>query len=391
MTALAIALSACAIWGYLIVGRGGFWRAADRDDVARGTGEEPARWPRVVAVMPARDEASVVGESLASLLSQDYRGGPVDVIVVDDHSSDDTIAVARRTAAAMGASSHVAVLAAPALPDGWTGKLWALHQGIGHARKLPEPPEYLLLTDADIRYAHGTLKDLVARAVRDDLVLVSLMAKLRCVSVAERALIPAFVFFFQMLYPFAWVRSADRGTAAAAGGCLLVRVAALNDAGGVEGIRGELIDDCALARALKRRGRIWLGLTRRAESLRAYPTVADIGRMVIRSAYAQLRFRPLGLVAATAAMAATYLAPPALAVFGGGASQLVAALAWAAMTLAYGPILRFYGVAPWWALALPAIAGVYVAFTWQSAWRHLRGRGGEWKGRVHPRGASRRA
>lgn len=379
---LAAAALACAVWVYLLVARGGFWLARDRDDAGPPIPEPETAWPRVAAIVPARDEAPVIGETLRALLRQDYRGS-FRVIVVDDHSSDGTTEAARRAASAAGASSRVAVVAAPGLPDGWTGKLWAVHRGIGHAEAMSEPPEYLLLTDADIRCSDDTLTTLMRRALAADLTLVSMMAKLRCVSFAERALIPAFVFFFQMLYPFAWVRSADRRTAAAAGGCMLVRRRALIDAGGIEAIRSELIDDCALARLLKRRGPIWLGLTKRVESIRDYASLADVGRMVVRSAYAQLGFRPFALAAMAIAMIVTFLAPPLLTFFGSGMPQALGALAWALMTLAYLPMLRFYGVSPGWALALPAIAAVYLWFTVESAWQHARQRGGAWKGRIY--------
>jgi hopene-associated glycosyltransferase HpnB len=330
----------------------------------------------------------LIGETIASLLRQDYRGS-LTLIVVDDHSSDDTAAVARHAAAAGSASERVTVLAAPSLPDGWTGKLWAMHHGASHARALPEPPDYLLFTDADIRYADDTLTGLVRRTVRDHLVLTSLMARLHCQSFAERALIPAFVFFFQMLYPFAWVNRADRATAAAAGGCMLVHHRTLRAAGDLGAIRGEIIDDCALARLLKGHGPIWLGLTERVRSVRAYASFAEIRRTIVRCAYAELRFSPWLVVGAAAAMILTYLVPPALALFGSGAAQLLGALAWAQMALALQPILRFYAVSPWWGLALPAIAATYIGFMLDSAYQHRRGRGGEWKGRVYRDTSSR--
>ena len=213
--ALLIASLSCVIWVYLLTARGGFWRAAQRDDAREAMAAEVSSWPRVVAVVPARDEAEIIGESIASLLQQDYRGDFA-VIVVDDHSSDGTAAVARRAAIAAGASGRVTVLSAPPLPRGWTGKLWAQHHGVNHAQTLAEPPDYLLLTDADIRHAADTLTELVLRAVRDRTVLTSLMASLHCEKLAERAMIPAFIFFFQMLYPPAWVNRTDRATAAAA-------------------------------------------------------------------------------------------------------------------------------------------------------------------------------
>jgi hopene-associated glycosyltransferase HpnB len=345
---------------------------------------QASSWPRVVAVVPARDEAEIIGESIASLLQQDYRGDFA-VIVVDDHSSDGTAAVAGRAAIAAGASGRVTVLSAPPLPRGWTGKLWAQHHAINHTQTLPEPPDYLLLTDADIRHADDTLTELVLRAVHDRTVLTSLMASLHCENLAERAMIPAFIFFFQMLYPFAWVNRANRPTAAAAGGCMLVHRQSLQAAGGIEAIRGELIDDCALARLLKSQGPIWLGLTRRVRSVRAYATVGEIRDMIVRSAYAQLRFSPWWLAFTTAAMLVVYVAPPLMTLFASGMPRFLGMLAWVFMTLALQPTLRFYGVSPLWGVALPAIAASYLVFTLESAYWHMRGRGGEWKGRVHCR------
>ena len=237
------------------------------------------------------------------------------------------------------------------------------------------------MTDADIGYATDALRRLVGRADAGGHVLVSLMAKLRCQSLAERALIPTFVFFFQMLYPFAWVNRGTAKTAAAAGGCMLVDRRTLERVGGVARIRGALIDDCALARLMQSEGPIWLGLTERVCSLRSYPHIGDIRRMVVRSAYAQLRYSPLLLAAVLAGMALTFLAAPALTAFAGPPASIVAAAAWALMSLAFLPILRFYGLSPLWALALPLIAAAYLAFTLDSAYQHWRGQGGLWKGR----------
>jgi hopene-associated glycosyltransferase HpnB len=258
-----------------------------------------------------------------------------------------------------------------------------MHCGARHADAMLEPPDYLLFSDADISYSADTLTMLVLRAERDGLVLTSLMAKLNCESFAERALIPAFIFFFQLLYPFAWVNRPQSRTAAAAGGCMLVRRAALAAAGGIASIRGELIDDCALARRMKAQGPIWLGLTDRAHSLRVSGTIGEIRPMISRSAYAQLRYSPWLLLGTILAIGATCLAPPILALVTTGASRWLAAAAWAQMAVALQPTLAFYGVSRWWGLALPAIAAVYVAFTLDSAFRHWRGRGGLWKGRVY--------
>jgi hopene-associated glycosyltransferase HpnB len=334
-----------------------------------------------MAVVPARDEAACVADSIGSLLRQDYPGR-FTIVLVDDNSTDGTGEVARRAAASAGAADRLNVITGQPLPAGWTGKLWALHQGIDAAGRNQPSPDYLLLTDADIVHDPETLRRLIAKAMAERLVLTSLMAKLRCESPAERALIPAFIFFFQMLYPFAFVNRRDNATAAAAGGCMLVDAEALRRAGGIERIRDALIDDCALARLLKAQGAIWLGLTERVRSIRPYPHLADIGRMVSRSAYAQLRYSPLLLAGTVLGMALTYLAPPLLALFGSGPGRWMGLGAWALMALAFQPTLRFYRVSPLWGVALPGIAFAYLLFTLDSAWAAARGRNGLWKGRV---------
>jgi hopene-associated glycosyltransferase HpnB len=373
-----VAFIALAIWLYLLAGRGAFWLCTERDDW------RPARlprWPRVVAVVPARNEADTIAECIGSLLRQDYPGA-FTVILVDDDSSDGTGGIAQSVASANGVADRLCVVTSRALPVGWTGKLWALKQGIDAAAALPQPPDYLLLTDADIVHAADSVTRMVGHAEPNGLVLTSLMAKLRCESFAERAAIPAFIFFFQMLYPFRWVNQRDRAVAAAAGGCMLVRADALRKAGGIEVIRNALIDDCALAQALKAHGPIWLGLTERVRSIRPYPGFADIRRMVARSAYAQLRYSPLLLLGTVAGMTITYLAPPLLAMLGAGTARVVAGITWVLMAIAFQPTLRFYGVSPFWGFALPLIALKYLLFTLDSAYQYVRGRGGTWKGRV---------
>ncbi len=368
-----LAVAALAVWLYLIAGRGGFWLAFERDD----GGPAPATWPSVMIVIPARDEAEGVGETIASLLQQNYPG-PFSVILVDDQSSDGTAEVARHAAA--GAADRLIVVAGAALPAGWTGKLWAMQQGV--ARALQSGPAYLLFTDADIVYDRDVLARLVSKAQANGLALNSLMVRLRCESFAERAFVPAFIFFFQMLYPFAWVNDPDRATAAAAGGCMLVRRDALGAAGGIEAIRGALIDDCALARRLKPQGPIRLSLTQRVHSIRGYARVEDIRRMVARSAYAQLRYSPLLLTATIAGMALVYLLPVLLALFGHGFAQMLGLVAWVIMAIAFQPMLRFYRLSPLWGPFLPAIALAYMAFTLDSAYQYARKRGGLWKGRI---------
>jgi hopene-associated glycosyltransferase HpnB len=367
-----------AIWLYLLVGRGLFWLGRERDD---GTAPAEGPWPPVTAVIPARDEAECVGDTVASLLRQDYPG-PFRVIVVDDQSQDGTAEVARAAAAALNAADRLTVISGRSLPAGWTGKLWAQSQGVEAAEGAPEPPDYILFTDADIVYVPDELRKLVGRARTSGAVLTSLMAKLRCESFAERMFVPAFIFFFQMLYPFAWANDPRRGTAAAAGGCMLVRREVLRAAGGMASIRNALIDDCALAKRLKAHGPIWIGLTDGVHSVRAYPAVADIRKMVSRTAYAQLRYSPLILVGTVLGLAVTYLFPVLLTIFASGRAQILGLAAWLLMALAFQPIVRFYRASPLWGLALPAIAATYMAFTLDSAYQHARGRGGMWKGRA---------
>jgi len=371
----ALAGMSLGIWIYLLLLRGNFWREGPQPPAPA-----PTRWPKVVAVIPARNEAEHVGEAVGSLLRQDYPG-EFSAILVDDHSSDGTAEVARAAAAGAEAWDRLTVLGARDLPQGWTGKLWALSEGIAEAERREPPPELILLTDADIVHHATNLRELAARvAVGID--LASLMVRLRMESFAERFLVPAFVFFFEMVYPFAYIRDSRNRSAGAAGGCVLIRREALRRIGGIGAIRGEIIDDCALARAVKRGGPIWLGLTTEARSLRAYPALGDIWRMVARTAYAQLRYSPLLLAATVLGMALTFLAPVAVAVSGTEAAWLGIS-AWAAMALSYLPTLRLYQQSPVWAPLLPLIALVYIAATVDSARRHWLGRGGEWKGRTH--------
>lgn len=384
MITTAIACIAFAAWIYLLCARGGFWRADIRGD--QDIAPDPSEWPSVAVIIPARNEADVIAATLTSHLNQNYPAA-FQIILVDDQSDDDTADVAA-AAAAKGTPNRLQIVSGTSLPPGWTGKLWAVKQGIEQAASLPQRPRYLLLTDADISYSPNALKELVARAEARNLVLTSLMVKLRCESFAERAFIPAFVFFFQMLYPFAWVNAKDKKMAAAAGGCMLVRLDALRASGGIESIRASLIDDCALGRQMKRIGPIWLGLTESVRSLRPYPGLADIRKMVARSAYDQLNYSPFLLAATVIAMTITYLIPPALALFGNGTAEMLGAASWALMTFAFFPIVRFYSLSPLWAAALPLISGAYMFFTLDSAYQHWRGKGGFWKGRVQAQRAA---
>ena len=376
-----LGLLGLAIWLYLLIGRGGFWLAHERDD--RDAPGTPRQWPRVTAIVPARNEADVIARSIESLLQQDYPG-EFHVVLVDDGSDDGT--AARALAAAHRSSAgRLEILNGAPVPAGWTGKVWAQHQGVQHAISSTDRPDYLLLTDADIGHSPDNLRALVARAEDRGLVLASLMVELSCRRWAERFLIPAFVFFFQMLYPFAWVSDRNRALAAAAGGCMLVKREALERIGGMASIKSEIIDDCALARRLKPEGPIWLGLTRRAASLRPYAGVSEIGRMVSRSAYAQLHYSPLLLLGTVLGMVITYLAPAILALFGSGLAQAAGLGTWLLMAWAFQPALRFHRVSPLWGVALPAIGGTYTVFTVQSAMALWRGHGGMWKGRAQAR------
>jgi hopene-associated glycosyltransferase HpnB len=373
---LGLAALSLAIWLYLLLFRGFFWSVRLPVPAAA-----PARWPSVVAVVPARNEAAVVGEAVSSLLAQDYPGRFA-IVLVDDHSEDGTAAIARAAAGRGGNSERLTVTGAEPLPKGWTGKLWALAEGVRYVEEAGEPPDLFLFTDADIAHHPSNLAELVARLDAEQRDLVSLMVRLNCQSWAERLMIPAFVFFFAMLYPFAWSNDPRRRTAAAAGGCVLLRRSAYRRIGGFAALSGALIDDCALARAVKESGgAIWLGLTQWTRSLRPYPGIGDIWRMVARTAYAQLSYSPLLLAGTVLGLAVTYLVPPVLA-FAGGATGWLAAAAWAAMGLSYLPMVLFYGLSPLWAPLLPATALVYLAATLDSARRYWQGAGGEWKGRV---------
>jgi len=385
MLLLAISAVGLLAWMYLLGFHGGFWRVSRFDDLP-----EPAMlpdwpdwpdWPDVVAVIPARDEVANISRCISSLLAQPY-AGRLSIILVDDQSSDGTAAIARAAADAIGGSERLTIVAGSSPPPGWTGKLWAIKQGLNHLAQRPTQPVYLLLTDADIVYANDVLGRLVTRARRDNLVMTSVMAKLRCESVAERVLVPAFVFFFQMLYPFAYVARRDRGTAAAAGGCILARWDAYQAAGGVDAIRGALIDDCATGAMLKRQGAVWLGFSQDVVSVREAPNFAEVGRMIARSAYAQLRFSPLLLAGTLFGMGVVYLAPVALTLFGSGLERWLAFGAWLAMAVAFQPTLAYYRRAPAWGLLLPVIAAIYLGYTIESAYHYYSGRGGMWKGRA---------
>ena len=356
------ALAAAMLWLYLLVARGFFWWAREAQF---SSGTAPLR--RVAVVIPARNEERLIGKAVASLAAQDY-AGPFEIFVVDDHSTDGT------AEAACGAR----VVAAGPLPEGWTGKVWAVSEGVRAAAAFE--PDYFLLTDADVIHSLGNLSRLVAHAEASGYDLASLMVELRCETLAERALIPAFVFFFLKLYPPRWIASPKHATAGAAGGCILVRRDAIERIGGIAAIRGELIDDCALARAVKRGGgRVWLGLTSQARSVRQYSSFAEVGRMISRTAFTQLGYSPVLLAGTVLGMVAIYLLPPVLAL---GFRSWLAALAWLMMMVAYTPVLRLYRRSMVWAPVLPLVALFYSAATVASAVEYWMGRGGAWKGRT---------
>lgn len=378
--ALALALLSLAAWLYLLVGRGLFWLARLPSPCPG-----PMRWPSVAVIVPARNEAQLVGAAVGSLLAQDYPGR-LSLLLVDDDSDDGTAEAARAAAQAAGAADRLHIVGARPLPSGWTGKLWALAEGVRQLELGDERPDLYLFTDADIRHHASNVAELVSRMEAEQRDLVSLMVLLRCQSLAERLLIPAFVFFFAMLYPFAWSNDPRKRIAAAAGGCILLRRSAYKRIGGYAAIRSALIDDCALAYEVKRGGSIWLGLTKATVSLRAYPKIADVRHMVARTAYTQLGYSPWRLAGTVLGLGLVYLAPPLLLAAGwplaGGAAAWVGGATWLLMAAAYVPMLRLYGLSPLWSPLLPAIALVYLVATIESAWRHWRGAGGAWKGRV---------
>jgi hopene-associated glycosyltransferase HpnB len=372
------AAASLALWLYLLFFRGAYWQEFRKPHAPpKGALRQPPRGlPRIVAAIPARNEAATIARAVRSLAPEHY-SGLFHIIVVDDDSTDGTAATARAAATPDG----LTVVHAAPLPAGWTGKLWALSEGIRHSVGLH--PDYLLLTDADIVHPPGALEDLAARAAAGPYDLVSFMATLECRSPAERALVPAFVFFFFLLYPPAWIRDPRRSTAGAAGGCILVRQAALDKIGGIAAMRGSLIDDCALARAIKRSGgRIWLGLNPSTISIRTYRTFGEIGRMISRTAFTQLHHSTLLLFATILGLVVTYLLPPVVAVFAPQPAAGMAATAWLLMSVSYFPALRFYNRGWFAAPLLPLVALFYLGATVHSAISYWLGSGGSWKGRI---------
>jgi len=377
LIALTSAIACVAIWAYLLLLHGGFWKVWRlwAPSLPLSVVEDT-----IAVVIPARDEAPVIAATVHSLLEQKFVP-KIHIFVVDDHSSDGTARIVRNAAQNCAYPGTVTVIAGRELPDGWTGKLWAVQQGVQEALKLN--PRFLLLTDADIVHSIENVATLATIAQAGSYDLASFMVKLHCRSLAERLLIPPFVFFFFLLYPPDWIRNPRRRTAGAAGGCMLIRPEALERAGGVAAIRSEIIDDCALAKAVKRSGGcVWLGLTQTTRSNRDYGSFAEIERMITRTAFNQLRHSGLLLLGAVIGLTVTYLVPLALVLSGDTTLAILGLAAWLLMAAAYLPMVRFYELSAAWSLTLPLAACFYMAATVHSAFKFWAGRGGEWKGRV---------
>lgn len=383
MVVIIVAALPLGIWLCLLLFWGNFWRADCRLDPSSALDY----YPRVCAVVPARDEAEAIATSLTSLLHQDY-AGEFFVVLVDDNSSDRTREIALKTSAQLEKSDRLTVIAGKPLVSGWKGKLWAMHQGIQFVTTQANPPDYWLFTDADIQHDSNNLTQLVTKAETADLDLVSLMVLLRCQSFWEKSLIPAFVFFFQKLYPFPWVNDLHNPMAAAAGGCVLISNQALTNIGGIARIKDALIDDCTLAQAVKSSdNNIWLGLSETTISLRGYDNLKVIWDTIARTAYSQLNYSPLLLIGAVAGMVITYLIAPVGLVWGLVTNNWlvfsICIVTWLLMIWAYIPTIRLYKIAWVWSLLLPAIAFLYTLMTIDSAAKYYQGQGGAWKGRTY--------
>ncbi len=379
LASIYVAAVPFAIWIYLLLGRGAFWRLSEDATVPKPL----ENWPRVVAVVPARNEAATISQTISSLAKQDYPG-EFSIIVVDDHSEDGTASLAQQAANESGASQRVTIHAAAPLSPGWTGKLWALNEGMQVAAS--QSAEFFWFTDADIEHAPDTLRRLMFRAEKESLDFASLMVLLQAKTFPERLLIPPFLYFFLMFYPPRWIADPNASTAGAAGGCILLRRNVLAPVRGIASIRGEVIDDCALARAVKKNGgRIWMGLTRTSVSLRSYGTFAEIRDLVARTAFTQLHYSFVFLLIALAGLFATFLIPWFSFLAGDDPAWFLASTAICLMAVTFGVTVRFYGL-PWpWALTLPIAAVFYGYATLLSAVRYWLGRGGQWKGRAQAR------
>jgi hopene-associated glycosyltransferase HpnB len=379
---ITIALS-LIIWLFLLVFWGRFWLADQRLEEEI----ELTVYPRIKAIIPARNEAEVIGTSLQSLLGQDYLGD-FSIVLVDDNSSDRTGEIAKETANKLDKSDRLEIVSGQPLASGWKGKLWAIKQGIDRTNLEVSKPDYFLLTDADIQHDRHNLSQLVAKAETDKLALVSLMALLRCKSFWEKLLIPAFVFFFQKLYPFSWVNNSHKAMAAAAGGCILIRREALENIGGIEAIKDALIDDCSLAKAIKsNHNSIWLGLTQTTFSLRAYDDLKTIWDTIARTAFTQLNYSPLLLIGTLIGMSLVYLTAPVIIIISIlNVNLLLLSLGlstWLLMSIAYYPTIKLYRLSLLWTLFLPVIALLYTMMTIDSAIKYWQGKSGSWKGRTY--------
>jgi hopene-associated glycosyltransferase HpnB len=378
MHSLVIAgILAALTWVYLLFARGRFWQAANG---TVGVGKERSSSSRVAVVVPARNEEEVVARCVTSLLEQTCCES-IHIFLVDDFSCDLTVQVAREAAQKAGKSASLTVVECRSLPPGWTGKLWAVRAGIEEASLLQ--PRFLLLTDADIVHAPGSVASLVEMAEIGSYDLVSVTGRLSCETLAEKLLIPAFTFFFLMLYPPGWVANSRRRTAGADGSCILIRPEALARAGGIESIRHQVIDDCTLARIVKGSGgKLYLGVSNLMASIRRHESLTHIGRLISRTAFSQLHHSVLMLLGTLFALAITYVLPFVMTFFAPPVPMVLGMVAWAGMTICYFPTIRFYDLKPHWSLALPLVALFYMGATVWSAIEFWSNKGGEWKGRV---------
>ncbi len=384
--AIGIAALSLLIWLGLFFFNGHFWQIwiadADRESVPT-----PESWPSVVAIVPARNEAATIAQTISALAAQNYPG-KFQIVVVDDHSEDGTNEIARKATMEADGREKVQILPAPPLATGWTGKLWALQSGV--ESELSNQPDFFWFTDADIVHGPDTLRSLISRAERDQLGLTSLMVLLQAQTPAEKLIIPPFLYFFLMLYPPRWIANPKAGTAGAAGGCMLLRSSALSQIGGLASIRSEVIDDCSLARAVKRSGgQIWMGLTRSSISLRRYLRISDLRDMIARTAFTQLNYSALQLIGTLVGLFLTFVAPVVLAFSSVSAVWLPALLAWCLMSASFLPTVVFYRLSPLWSPFLPIAALFYLYATFLSALRYWLGRGGQWKGRAQAPGSER--
>ncbi|YAI82755.1 MAG: glycosyltransferase [cyanobacterium endosymbiont of Rhopalodia sterrenbergii] len=392
LTITIVTILSLIIWLYLLLFRGKFWLSNQKIDPEKIS---LTTYPSVCAVIPARNEADVLPVSLRSLLNQDYLGD-FNIILVDDQSDDETAEIAHKLATTFHKTDQLTVIDGELLSSGWSGKLWAMEQGIKYIKEQNLHPDYILFTDADIKHHQTNLRELVGKSQQENLAMTSLMVRLRCQSIWEQFLIPAFVFFFEKLYPFLWVNNPHHKMAAAAGGCILIRKDILEQVGGLEIVRQALIDDCSLAAAVKSKLQdislnppqgIWLGLSEKTCSLRPYDSLKTIWDMVARTAFTQLNHSPLLLIGTVMGLTLIYIVPPVSFIWGlAVGNRLITSLGgitWLLMSISYLPTLRLYKTSLLWSISLPAISFFYLLMTIDSALRHWRGKGGRWKGRVY--------